>query len=184
MPRRENRLSIEFVLLGFVEERPIHGYDLYKQITHFAAISIVWNIKQSQLYALLERLECKGLISSTLIPGEIHPDRKQYQLTDFGRETFYVWRDSPVAHGRDIRLEFLAKLYFALQAGPDWALDLIEKQKTASEEWLNKFQNDLNTVSNEQVYEKMVYRYRISQLEATLGWLNNCRSEIASQIKP
>jgi DNA-binding PadR family transcriptional regulator len=53
MPRQQAPLSLEFILLGFLEQKPIHGYDLYKQISSFDAISLVWSVKQSQLYALL-----------------------------------------------------------------------------------------------------------------------------------
>jgi len=184
MPRPQNHLSIEFVLLGFLEQKPIHGYDLYKQITRFDAISIVWSIKQSQLYALLERLEKEGLISSTVIPGETHPDRKQYQITNRGRETFSTWRDSPVQHGRDIRMEFLAKVYFALQVSPETVLNLIEMQKASSSQWLKEFQENLLEIGDDQLYERIVFQYRASQLQATLDWLEICRKEIVAQTQP
>jgi len=183
MPRQQTPLSIEYVLLGFLEQSPIHGYDLYKKITSFDAISLVWNIKQSQLYALLERLEAEGLILSTLIPGDSHPDRKQFHITSVGRQTFYAWRNSPVQHGRDIRMEFLAKMYFALLAGPEAALELIEKQKTACFEWLSVFQNDEMNTNDEQVYERLVFNYRAMQIQATIEWLEMTRKEIGVQLQ-
>jgi DNA-binding PadR family transcriptional regulator len=183
MPRQQTPLSIEYVLLGILEQSPIHGYDLYKKITSFDAISLVWNIKQSQLYALLERLEAEGLILSTLIPGDSHPDRKQFHITSVGRQTFYAWRNSPVQHGRDIRMEFLAKMYFALLAGPEAALELIEKQKTACFEWLSVFQNDEMNTNDEQVYERLVFNYRAMQIQATIEWLEMTRKEIGVQLQ-
>ena len=41
--------------------------------------------------------------------------RKMLRLTPRGREAFAEWVRNPVEHGRDFRLEFLAKLYFATQ---------------------------------------------------------------------
>ena len=41
-----------------------------------------------------------------------------------------------MAHGRDFRLEFLAKLFFALEASPQEAAALIARQRAACHEWL------------------------------------------------
>ena len=183
MPRQQAPLSLEYILLGFLEQKPIHGYDLYKRITSFEPISLVWTIKQSQLYALLERLEEDGLISSTVIPGESRPNRNEYHLTSIGRQTFYAWRSSPVQHGRDIRIEFLAKIYFALQAGPETVLDLIEDQKTICYEWLSQFHNDLMNTSENQIYERIVFQYRAGQVQNTIDWLEITRKEIGNQLR-
>jgi DNA-binding PadR family transcriptional regulator len=183
MPRQQAPLSLEYILLGFLEQKPIHGYDLYKQISGFEPISLVWRVKQSQLYALLERLEDDGLILSTVIPGESHPNRNQYHLTSIGRQTFYAWRNSPVQHGRDIRMEFLAKIYFALLAGPETVLDLIEEQKAVCYEWLSQFHNDLMNTSENQIYERIVFQYRASQVQTIIEWLESTRKEIGNQLR-
>jgi PadR family transcriptional regulator, regulatory protein AphA len=183
MPRQQAPLSLEYILLGFLEQKPIHGYDLFKQISNFDPISLVWTIKQSQLYALLERLEEEGLISSTIISGEIHPNRRQYQITSVGRQTFYAWRISPVQHERDIRIEFLAKIHFALMAGPEPVLELIEDQKTICLEWMSKFQNDLLNATENQVYERIIFEYRLYHTQATIDWLETTRKAIGAQVQ-
>jgi hypothetical protein len=88
-----------------------------------------------------------------------------------------------VQHGRDIRMEFLAKMYFALLAGPEAALELIEKQKTACFEWLSVFQNDEMNTNDEQVYERLVFNYRAMQIQATIEWLEMTRKEIGVQLQ-
>ena len=182
MPRQQAPLSLEYILLGFLEQKPIHGYDLYKQISEFDAVSLVWRIKQSQLYALLDRLEEEGLISSHIIPGETRPNRKQFQITSVGHQTFLAWRKSPVHHSRDIRIEFLAKVHFALLDDPTDVLDLIDDQKETCLEWLTGFQNDLMNTSEDQVYERIVFDYRIHQTQGTLDWLESTRKEIGNLI--
>lgn len=177
MPRQQSPLSIEYVLLGFIDQHPIHGYDLYKKITQFDAISLVWYIKQSQLYALLDRLEEEGLIVSSMIQGDSHPNRKEYSLTSVGKQTFYAWRRSPVEHGREIRLELLAKIYFALQSSPDELIDLFEAQKEKCFEWLHESENSLMQLTDSQVYEQIVFQYRIAQIQATIQWLEAMRQQ-------
>jgi DNA-binding PadR family transcriptional regulator len=75
-----NALSLEYVLLGFLCQGPIHGYSLHKKISDLEAISLVWDIKQYYLYVLLEKLEETGLLSSQLVPVEwLNSGRIEFQ---------------------------------------------------------------------------------------------------------
>jgi PadR family transcriptional regulator, regulatory protein AphA len=178
MPRQSSPLSIENVLLGFLEHESIHGYDLYKRLNSLESIGMVWRIKQSQLYALLDRLEEEGLVSSTIVPGDSHPNRKQFTITGAGLQNYLAWRSSPVRHGREIRMEFLAKLYFAQRAGVDIAQALIDAQQLQSAEWLAHMNEALVKTAENQVFEKIVHQYRIAQTEAVLAWLDGAKNQV------
>lgn len=178
MTRSSNPLSIEYILLGLLSDNPRHGYDLYKQITHFDAISLVWHIKQSQLYALLDKLESDGLLVSTLVAGDSHLMKKLFSLTGAGIQTFHAWKTSPVDHLREIRQEFLAKLYFCLKDGDESGFELIEEQRSLCCEWLTIQQMDFASARDDQHFERMVFQYRINQTQATLEWLDYCRLEL------
>jgi DNA-binding PadR family transcriptional regulator len=178
MPRSQTPFSLEYILLGFLAQGPIHGYDLYKKIGHFEGIALIWHIKQSQLYALLDKLEENYLLTSKIIPGEAHLARKEFQITSLGTQSFLAWVASPVKHGRDMRQEFLAKLYFAQKAGVEVSLKLINDQKAICTEWLDSLQSSLAQTSVEEHFERMTFQYRISQIEAMLEWLEYCRGEI------
>jgi len=183
MPRTSSPLSIEYVLLGFLDQEAIHGYDLFKRLNSLESIGMVWSIKQSQLYALLEKLEEENLVQSTIIPGESRPNRKQYSITSLGRQTFIAWRNSPVEHGREIRIEFLAKLFFAIKAGTETTLELIEDQRSRCIEWMSHMDYTLGNIDQNQMYEKAVLQYRISQMQATIQWLTEMREEIIRKNK-
>jgi PadR family transcriptional regulator AphA len=178
MPRTQTPLSLEYILLGFLNESPIHGYDLYKKIRDFEGISLIWHIKQSQLYALLDKLEDVGLLTSHIVPGEIHLMRKEYQITPIGRATFLKWVTSPVDHGRDMRQEFLAKLYFAQISGAETFTKLIEEQTKLCGEWLASLHDSFSKTTDEQHYERIIFQYRISQVKAMIEWLGYCCTEI------
>ncbi len=181
-PRRQLPLSLEYILLGFLDQAPIHGYDLHKKVAGLEGVALVWRVKRSQLYALLEKLEADGLLTSTFVPGEAHLLRRQYQITSVGRQTFYAWRTSPVSHSRDMRQEFLAKLYFAQKAGIEIGLELIDEQRTACLEWLADCQVSYARTGAEQQYERMVFQFRISQIEAMLAWLDYCQFELQGRL--
>jgi len=183
MPRQQAPLSLEFIMLGFIKQAPIHGYDLYKRLTEFDAIAHVWSIKQSQLYALLDRLEEDELIRSVIIPGDSRPNRKEYHLTPAGEHRVAEWLEKPVSHSRDIRIEFLAKLYFALPAGSTVALDLLAAQEEVCLGWLHQSQRSAESAPAASTYGKMVFDYRIGQIQATLSWIRATRAEIQSDKK-
>lgn len=173
-PMIRQPLSTELALLGFLRQRPMHGYEIYQRLTDPAGLWVIWRMKQSQLYALLDRLEAEGYITATLKPQEARPPRKVFRLTKGGREIFLAWARSPVLHGRDIRLDFLAKFYFARREGPEVAEQLIEHQRTACWNWLTEQRSHARAIQDARSDEWLICQFRIGQIEAILAWLDKC----------
>jgi PadR family transcriptional regulator AphA len=172
-------LSMEHALLGFLLRKPMHGYEIYREMCEPHGLWLIWRIKQSQLYALLGKLADEGMIRATLQTQAARPPRKVFHLTRRGRERFQAWLGAPVPHGRDLRQDFLAKLYFAMQDGPAAAAALIAGQRAACQSWLAAMQPPERDAPGELRFEHMVDRFRRSQIEATLDWLNACERTIA-----
>jgi PadR family transcriptional regulator, regulatory protein AphA len=179
MARTQLPLSNEYILLGLLARHPMHGYDLHKEIHSLEAVHLIWEVKQSNLYALLEKLESEGLLSSQVVPGASHPSRRQYQLTEPGQLALAQWTSTPVAHARDMRQDFLARLYFACSFGPDHAAQLIYKQMTACQEWQSSLEAQLQAQSGRGGYEKIIITFRLQQVLATKSWLEECEKEFA-----
>lgn len=177
-PRRSAPLTLEYVLLGLLDRQPMHGYDLYKEITSHEEIALVWSIKQSQLYALLDKLEERGLLVSALIPGETHPDRKEFHPTPEGHKAFTYWMQSPVHHGRDMRQEFLARLYFAIQNGKEFACALVRQQRQVCQSWENHLEREFQALEDQNQYARLIYHYRLGQIKAMQEWLEMCEKEL------
>ena len=177
-PRPSAPLALEYVLLGLLDRQPMHGYDLYKEITSQREIALVWSIKQSQLYAILDKLEARGLLSSDLIPGEAHPDRKEFQPTAEGHKAFLNWMQSPVHHGRDMRQEFLARLYFALQNGQEYASELLGQQRMVCLSWKSRLERQFQAPEGQNQFARLIFHYRMGQINAMLDWLEMCHKEL------
>lgn len=171
-------LTIEHALLGFLRRQPDHGYEIYQQLSDPAGLGLVWRIKQSQLYALLTRLENKGYIKATVELQAARPPRKVFELTTAGYNAFLEWVQSPVAHGRQLRLDFLAKLYFARREG--LASRLIEQQRATCGEWLMAQQEQANALEASQPYDWLVHRFRVGQIQAMLDWLDVCEQTLVN----
>lgn len=169
-------LTIEWSLLGLLVEKPMHGYELHQRLTVTTGLRLVWHIKQSQLYAVLARLEERGYLTTTLETQESRPPRKIHTPTPAGRTALEAWVRTPVPRGRDLRLEFLAKVYFARQQGDATLHALLAAQETIFYKWLAELQNTLDAL-NPTSYEALVYRFRVGQVQAMLAWLEQIETE-------
>ncbi len=172
--RLTSSLALEHALLGFLRQRPMHAYEMYQVLTQARTLGRVWHLKQSHLYALLARLENVGYVATTTEPQGIRPPRKVMSLTPSGRAAFERWLGQPVAHGRDFRIEFLAKLYFASQSGPATVASLIDAQRQACLTWLDGLRAQVAALDSERSYDQLVLLFRISQITAILSWLETC----------
>ena len=167
-------LTIEHALLGFLRQQPMHAYEIHQTLTRNQALGLVWHLKQSLVYVMLERLEAEGYVTTTLEQQGSRPPRKLLHLTPGGRAAFARWLVAPVAHGRDFRLEFLAKLYFASQDDPASAGTLIATQQVACRDWLTDLSARADALRDARDYDWLVLQFRIGQIEAILGWLDVC----------
>ncbi|MEA3350584.1 MAG: helix-turn-helix transcriptional regulator [Chloroflexota bacterium] len=167
---------IEYGLLGLLYQQPQHGYGLFKKIqTNF---SLIWRVKLSKLYYLLDKLEDQGLLTPTLVPDDKTPDRKVYHITAEGERVFLDWIQSPVESAREMRISFLARLYFALQIGRNQALTLLAAQDSISQKWLQNLTSQFDEIENQDFITKRVFSYRIGQVQAMLAWLDECKQQI------
>lgn len=169
-------LTMEHALLGFLQDGPMHAYEMHQQLHQTEALGLVWRIKQSQLYSLLARLEDVGYLTSVTTLQETRPARKMLHLTEVGREAFEQWRTTPVEHGRELRQEFLAKLYFAQLAGDATVRQLVTAQRAVCEKMLASLQARADAAQHP--YARLVYQFRHSQLQATAVWLAQCEAAL------
>ncbi len=165
-------LTIEWSLLGILAERPMHGYELYQQLVAPTGLGLVWRIKQSQLYALLARLEERGYLRVTQESQASRPPRKIHALTPEGQRALDDWLRAPVQHGRDFRMEFLAKVYFARRQGAAALAALCAAQEVACSAWEAQLQDTLAALDPAS-YEALVYRFRLGQVQAMREWLRS-----------
>jgi DNA-binding PadR family transcriptional regulator len=86
-------MSLDYAILGFLNYKPLSGYDLKKvfddSVRHF------WYADQSQIYRTLNRLDKQGMVEQEIVEQEKRPDRKIYHITDEGRQAFKAWLVSP-----------------------------------------------------------------------------------------
>src|SRR5947209_13272841 len=85
----------EYVILGLLDTRPMHGYEMFQQFESGTLGQIV-HLEMSQMYAFLKKLERLEYIEAQLEPQGARPPRKVYHLTVQGRNVFQQWLTKPV----------------------------------------------------------------------------------------
>ncbi|MGH2457789.1 MAG: PadR family transcriptional regulator [Chloroflexota bacterium] len=178
-PMVSTPLTLEHALLGFLRQRPMHAYEMHQQLARAKTLGRVWHLKQSHLYALLARLENAGYIATSTEQQGSRPPRKVMSLTAEGQAAFERWLIEPVAHGRDFRIEFLAKLFFASENGAATATLLIDRQRQECDAWLADLGRQVETLAPERTYDRLVLRFRVSQIAAIRSWLDVCAETLA-----
>jgi len=176
--RLDSAVSTDLALLGFIRGGPIHGYEIYHLLTNTPELKMIWQIKQSRLYARLDRLESDGYLSVTLVPQEGRPPRKMLTLSPAGLEAYRAWLATPVAQPRDMRLAFMLKLYFARQDGPQTARRLLEAQQTRCRTWLARQAAVDPAGASRQSLIDLVQTFRNGQIHAMMDWLDQTLDDI------
>ncbi len=166
------RLPMEWALLGFLIEAPIHGYDLHQRVRE--SLGRVWYMGRSNVYSALKRLEDAGYVEATLEPQGGRPPRKIYHVTPKGEEKFLAWVRAPAPSMQDMRVEFLAKLYFFRLLGLDGVEDLIAQQERACRKRIDRL-NERAEQREAHAFDRLVFDFRRRQIEAILDWLASCR---------
>ena len=73
--------TLEGIILALLAARPAYGYE----ITAWLREQGFTDIAEGTVYALLVRIEQRGLVDVEKVPSEKGPPRKVYSLNDMGR---------------------------------------------------------------------------------------------------
>jgi PadR family transcriptional regulator AphA len=177
-PRHASALTMEHILLALLDQKPMHGYELFQELLNLKGISKIWNIKQALLYSDLEKLEERGYIHSKLAQGDSYPPRKVYSLTDYGRDTLMDWIKTPTRRPRDLRQEFLAKIIVAHWYGQQPVLDLLHAQQRTSQSWQEEMNESAPPLDDEHLDEWLVYSFRRTRAEGVSRWLEKLEANL------
>ena len=178
MARRDRLGAAEYTLLGLIGLSPadsegVHGYDLNRQLGEGALAEII-RLEPGMLYHYLKKLERLGLIATTVEQQTARPDRHLHVLTAEGRSRFDAWLDAPVQATREIRLEFLLKLWFARRLDAGRADVLVRDQLAVVARLIASLREQLARVADgteDGRFARKVIELRLAQNEAARAWL-------------
>lgn len=183
-------MPAEHALLGLLamnETGSGHGYELARHFGPEAPLGNVIRLEPGMVYHHLKKLERLGWVAMLPDAAPGRPARRPFALSAAGRDELQRWLAEPVARTREIRLDFLVKLYLALVLDPALALRLIDEQREICARLIESLGERLRREvepGSEQTRElrfgELVLDMRLAQTEAALAWLDRVRRDAAA----
>jgi PadR family transcriptional regulator, regulatory protein AphA len=176
-------LPAEYALLGLLAAGPAHGYDLHRAFAPGGELAEVCRVPITQLYAMLKKLASRDLVHERGAEATgTAPPRRLFALTPQGERVLAEWLAGPVPHTREVRLEFLLKLYFAGRRDPAQVAALLAAQHAETRTVVSRLQNEiaaLGTVPPAD-FRRLVVDVRLRQNQAVLAWLEDALRVVAA----
>jgi DNA-binding PadR family transcriptional regulator len=181
MPRTKTHLTpAEYAVLGLLRQRSAYGYELQRQLSGGRGLARVCPVEPAMVYAIL-----KSLSGLELIDGEwdnsSYPPRAVYAATNEGDAEFQRWLHQPVGRLREVRHDFMVKLYFALAEDPAQAVELVEQQIEACRAYQNDIEDDLREVDSAS-FDAIALQSKATAARATLEWLRASRRGLRERM--
>lgn len=165
-----------------------YGYDLARHFADDQPLGEVLHLEPGMLYHHLKKLERAGWVEASVQPQATRPARRTYRLAESGRAELLRWLEEPVTRTRELRLEFLVKLYFARLVDPGRAERLVAEQREATQRQLASLEAQLGALASPGVeaahdplsdFTATVLTLRRTQTKAALTWLDALAEPIA-----
>lgn len=181
MPRVKGSPTVaHYALLGLLCLAPAHGYELLRRLRRDGGLARVVALNPPTMYALLHDLEAAGYIDGRPEP-DTYPPRIVFRPTPAGKRAFEAWLDAPVERLREVRSDFLLKLYFARSLLPDRGVALLERQISAVEAYVERTERE-RALSEPDSFERLVLDSKVTAAKSTLRWLDRYRAALAETV--
>ena len=187
-------MPAEHALLGLLamgeQDQPGYGYgyDLARHFVSGQPLAEVLRLEPGMLYHHLKKLARAGWVEAAEEELSGRPARRLYALTASGRAELERWLREPVAHTREIRLDFLVKLFFVQTLAPDLAGALLAGQSAVLEGLVASLRDQLaalaDTADADVVYTRLVLELRLAQTEAAVAWLTQVDRFVVDRPAP
>jgi DNA-binding PadR family transcriptional regulator len=162
-------MAVREGLLALLDEGPRYGYQLKTEFE--GATGGVWPLNVGQVYTTLDRLERDGLVA---VIGE--DGQKSYELTAAGREALGAWWETVPVDDPPPRDELMLKVLMAIDHGPDHALAVVTRHRTALLALLQSRRRERRAgAAAESLAAALVTDALVVRAEADLRWLDLCQ---------
>ena len=161
---------LELAVLGLLKERPMHGYQLSRELGD--SLGGLWRVSYGSLYPSLRRLEQDGAIESEAGDERGARRKKVYRITPKGEQVFLeLLQESP----NDTQTEdarFRMRLAFFRYLPPETRIRLLERRRQALQDRLSTIAESERTGrGGTDDYGRALIEHNRSVTESDITWL-------------
>lgn len=118
-------MKADYILLGVLARSPMSGYDISKWL-RTEGYFLGRSASMSPIYRGLADLVDRGWVTVTTVSRDAAPDANVHSVTASGSAALLEWASSPFQPAlRPMDPDFIVRLSFAGQLGPDIALAIV-----------------------------------------------------------
>ena len=168
----------EYALLGLLAlgGGAGYGYDLARHFGERSGpLAEIIRLEPGMLYHHLKKLARRRLVAAAVEEQSGRPARQTHAITETGREALDRWLREPVRATREIRLDFLLKLFFARRLDPALARSLVAEQQRVCDELTASLTAQRNALNAEETaidpFTRQILDLRLAQTRAAAAWL-------------
>lgn len=174
-------MSLAFGILGFLNYRPMSGYDLAKAFE--SSLGFFWHAQNSHIYLELKKLEKKGFICGETVIQSERPNKKIFSITDMGRNEFMNWlAEGGVEDDLHFKSAFLMKVFFGGNMTPAQSADMMRKFKADCEAYLKRMGSIPESIENygsdkedyQTIYWQFTADFGYSFIKTCIEWAERC----------
>lgn len=164
-------MSIGYALLGLLEERPRHGYELKR--LYDERLGPTQPLKYGQVYATLARLLRDALVDLAGVEPGAGPERRLYVITPAGVRSLERWLFEP--EPTDFRRPALVtKVILALMSGRP-AHEVLDAQRAVHLKRMRELTERKRTA---ELPEALALDFELFHLEADLRWIEQAGGRV------
>jgi DNA-binding PadR family transcriptional regulator len=178
-------MSLGHALLGLLEDRPRHGYEL--KYLYDGRLGASQPVKFGQVYATLARLRRDGLVDIAAVESGEGPDRKLYVITSQGVADLERWLREPEPPPGFGRKALFAKVVLALMSGRS-PVEVLDAQRAMH---LVRMRELTERKRAGDLTDAMACDFELFHLEADLRWIElagdrveRLRRELSGRERP
>jgi DNA-binding PadR family transcriptional regulator len=164
---------LELAILGLLKERPMHGYQLSRELTQ--ALGGFWRVSYGSLYPTLRRLERDGAIVSQPADQPVAGRRRKnvYRITEDGEASFLALLQETPHDTQTEDTRFRVRLAFFRYLPPETRLRLLERRRASLEDRLTSISDSLRA-ARERVddYALALMQHGRDSTASDIAWLD------------
>lgn len=165
-------MSIGYALLGLLEERPRHGYELKR--LYDERFGPTRPVKYGQVYATLARLLRDALVDVAGIEPGAGPERRLYLITPAGVRGLERWLFQPEPPTEGWRPALVTKVILALMSGRP-AHEILDAQRAVHLKRMRELTERKRTA---ELPEALALDFELLHLEADLRWIERAGERV------
>jgi len=174
------KVEQELIILGLLEDKPRHGYEIKKQIKD--VISTFAALEVESIYYSLNLLEKKGYLKKKVSVGGTRPEKFIYSLTPKGHERFQQLLTKSLLTADRPNFSIDVDLYFLPSLPSDVALRRLRgriRVLSKVEEALEKLSEQLQVKSSYHLHS--IVEHNLELLRAEKKFIQNVSQELANK---